>query len=208
MVAAEVAADVRRLTFLGGKFGASLRRLLPVIGLAAAFGVRAAEQIPELRPPVVEIPPDFWELHGTQVSIGSTLGVVAVVALVLLLLRKKPPVVTPPAVAARRALEALRGRPETLALAGEVSQIIRHYVLAKLGRAGEEPTTEELVRALSADARFSPAKVQSLAAFLRDCDVQKFAPATAPQPDVVTRALALVDQLEQAAQPPLLPPAA
>ena len=171
--------------------------------MPAAVAARAAEKIPGLRPPLGEIPPSFWEQHSTEILIGSALGAVVIVALVLWLLRKKPPVVIPPAVTARYAVEALRGRKETLALATEVSQIIRHYLLAKLGRVGEEPTTEELVRSLSTDARFSPANVQSLAAFLRDCDVQKFAPASAPQPDLVTRAFALVENSEREVPLPL-----
>lgn len=166
--------------------------------LAAA----AAEKIPDLRPPLGEIPPSFWEQHGTQVIIGSALGAVLIVAFVLWLLRKKPPVVIPPAVTAREALEELRGRKETLALATEVSQIIRHYVLAKLGRTGEEPTTEELARGLSEKSQFSPESVKALTAFLHDCDVQKFAPAIAPQPDLVTRAFALVESFERETPPP------
>ena len=119
-----------------------------------------------------------------------------VAALILWLRRKKPPLIIPPAVTAREALEALHGREETLALAAEVSQIIRHYVLAKLGHAGEEPTTEELTRGLAAESRLNTEVADSLAAFLRDCDVQKFAPAIAPQPDLGSRASALVEQFE------------
>lgn len=165
----------------------------------------AAEKIPDLRPPLGEIPPGYWEQHSTGIVIGSAFGVVVVIALALWLLRKKPPVVFPPAVIARQGLERLRGRSETFALASEASLIMRHYVLAKLGHASDELTTEELTRILASDWRFEKT-APALVTFLRDCDVQKFAPAIAPQPDVVARAFELVELFESTTQRP--PPAA
>jgi len=54
----------------------------------------------------------------------------------------------PPEVIARQTLEALRGRVEDEALVRQVSQAIRHYVVAAFSLEQEEPTTEELAVAL------------------------------------------------------------
>jgi hypothetical protein len=164
----------------------------------------AAEKIPDLRPPRGEIPPGFWEQHGNAALIGAALVAVAGVA-ALLWWRKRPrPVVepVPPAETACLALAALRGRPPDAALVGEVSRVVRRYVLAALPREGEEPTTEELHRIVSADARLTPELAEALAGFLRDCDLRKFSPQGGMPPGIVDRALELVRQLDARLQPP------
>src|SRR5690242_18930985 len=71
--------------------------------LAAATDTIAASDLPtsSLRPPCDEIPPSFWDQHGTE-SILAGLGAVAVLGAILwLLTRSKPIDPVRPAVQAR-----------------------------------------------------------------------------------------------------------
>lgn len=199
----KLAADVRRLTLFSGNMEASLRRLLPVAGLTRTVCARAAEKTPDLRPPLGEMPPGFWEQHGNAaLVVAAIIALAGTTVLMWWRNRPRPVVVIPPGETARLALATLRARPQDAALVTEVSQVVRRYVLAVLPREGEEPTTEELHGFVSADARLAPELVEALTGFLRDCDVRKFSPHGAPPAGAVDRALELVGQLEARLQPP------
>jgi len=105
--------------------------------------------------------------------------------------------VTPPDVLARSALEALRGRPEDIALVAEVSGIFRHYVIAAFNLPPDELTTAELHRALQSHPQASAELVAEIIEFLSRCDEYKFAPAHPASPfDGVAGALELIAKTE------------
>jgi hypothetical protein len=158
----------------------------------------AASEIPDLLPPRDLLPPAFWEQHGTAVLLGAaSAGLVVLVALIWLRRRPRVQTIVPPAIIAREALAARRDRTEDTALIGEVSQIVRRYVLDRLKMERIEPTTEELARALAAVRRLAPEVRVALIEFLREGDVCKFACAPGPVPTgLVARAFELIERIE------------
>ncbi len=171
-------------------------RISPLL-FAASAGVQAADKIPDLKPPLRELPPTFWEQHAGACA-GAAVALLAGAAFLSWWLgRPKPAVVTPPAVLARQALESLRGRTEDEPLLRQVSGVLRHYFVAACALEQEEPTVEELVAALNGARRLSAELVAALGGFLRDCDARKFAPTPPPsQFDAIARALELVARCE------------
>ncbi len=189
---------------LGRHFGfgiSDLLRMSPLL-FAASAGAQAADKIPDLKPPLRELPPTFWEQHA-GVCAGTAVALLAGAAfLSWWLSRPKPAVVTPPAVLARQALESLRGRTEDEPLLRHVSGVVRHYVVAACALEQEEPTVEELIAALNGTRRLRPELVAALGGFLRDCDARKFAPTPPPsQFDAIARALELVARCETELRP-------
>lgn len=163
----------------------------------------AATEFPELLPPHKEIPPTFVEQHSSEMIGGAGLLLVAVALLIFWLRRPRPVVVIPPAESARKSLEALRGKPEDGPLITAVSQILRRYVVAAFTRESAELTNEELMRSLAANQRVQRETRANLGEFLRECDVQKFAPVRpSPPPGFVNRALEFVEKFEALRQEP------
>jgi hypothetical protein len=157
-------------------------------------------KIPDLRPPLTELPPTFWEAHGWTVAIGSVIAVIVLVPLIRTLLRRLAPQPIPPATLARQALEALRGRPDDAAVASEVARQLRRFTQATLNLPPGELTTEELLSALRREpsAISLPLELHdALARLLRDCDAFHFAPVPpAVGPGFADRALEIVRQIE------------
>jgi len=181
--------------------------LSPSIVVAAT--TTNADSIPPLRPPRAELPPSFWEEHGTSVVLGgiALLGLICIA--VWWLSRKRPQVVAPPEVQAREALELLRNQPEDGALLSRVSQILRRYLVQAFELPPDELTTTEFC-ALIADAqKIGPQFAASVSEFLHLCDQRKFAPPPNSQPfGGVEQALNLLDlgegrraELRRAEQP-------
>ncbi len=162
----------------------------------------AVDTIPELRPPRGLLLPSFWEQHGWQVIARV---VVVMGAIALWLWRRRAPqltVVVPPDAVARRALEALRDYNQDVALAEEVSRILRGYVREVLILQNEELTTEELLKEVHACFQADPALLATLGSLLRECDTWKFAPVAQPaQGPMVARALDLVARIESHRHP-------
>jgi hypothetical protein len=166
-----------------------------------------AEKIPPLQPPRGELPPTFWEAHGWAVAFGVVAAALLVELGILWLRRPQPAHVTPPEVLARRALEALRARPEDGELLVKVSRTLRWYVLHALGLPPGELTTAELQRALASRPDISAELAGGLGEFLRQCDERKFSPAPPPAPKgAVVAALEWVDRIERQHRP-VAPPA-
>ena len=160
----------------------------------AVFGQTNA--LPALSPPYGELPPTFWERHGTGFILVG-LGVVVLVAFgVWLVLRPKPKIIVPPEILARQALEALREQPEDGACLSRISQILRNYFIAAFQLAPGEFTTAEFSRALATCEPVDAGLSAAAADLLRDCDAQKFSPAPAVNLDAVSRALQIVTQAE------------
>jgi hypothetical protein len=124
-------------------------------------------------------------------------------------LRSSPPLPPLlPGTLARRSLAALQDRPETGALVTEVSQIVRLYLRAIIGRASEELTTEELLLALETHCRANPDTRHRLREFLHRCDAVRFAPAPSALPAaLVSQALQLIARFESDGSDPTRPSA-
>ena len=70
----------------------------------AAFAQTSTNALPALAPPYGEIPPTFWERHGTAILVGGVALIALAVLILWKLLQPKPPVILPPEVLAREAL--------------------------------------------------------------------------------------------------------
>lgn len=178
------------------------------------FALRAAaqEELPKLQPPLGEIPPTFWEQHGTTVMVSVPVAMVLLAAGIWLLLRPKPVAVPPPDVQARAALEALLPLPEDGKVISRVSQILRRYVQAVFQLPAGEPTTTEFCQLIAGQNDIGEEFAKALADFLHQCDERKFARANPSSPlGAATRALELVAQGEtrraQLRQQESIPPA-
>ena len=150
----------------------------------------ATNELPALVPAYGEMPPTFWEQHGALVLVGS-LALVALAAWgIWKLLQPKPPVIVPPEVVALKALTKLGAQPEDRRLLGEVSQILRGYIITAFELPAAELTTAEFCAALVDNKIIGGQLAESAAILLRSCDEQKFssAPTTAPL-TAVARAL-------------------
>ena len=158
----------------------------------------ATNALPALAPAYGKIPPTFWEQHGTAMLIGGLVLVVLAALLIWRFLQPKPAVVLPPEVLAREALSKLQGRPEDGKTLSEVSQILRHYIGTAFELPNGELTTAEFCAVIADNEPMGSELVQTIASFLRECDVRKFSPANAVAPlNAVPRALELVSLVEQ-----------
>jgi hypothetical protein len=153
--------------------------------------------IPPLRPPRPDLPPGYWEQHGAA-TVAACIAAVALAALVIWrLTRPKPPIIIPPEVEARRALEALKTRPEDGRLLSEVSRILRRYVISAYNLPPGEMTTAEFCRDIAASESVGASLASALDGFMRKCDEQKFSPGPLPPAlNATHQALALLEQSE------------
>jgi len=159
--------------------------------------------LPPLAPPQQEIPPTFWELHGFQVIILSVLLLVLTGIVIWLFMRPHKSIPLPPATLARNALSKWQNQPETGKALSEISQVLRNYMITVFGLPAGERTTTEFVVELADHPQIGPELAQSLAAFLNECDRQKFSPGKTVAPiNAVARALELIAQAEAQLQPP------
>jgi Domain of unknown function (DUF4381) len=166
--------------------------------LASNFAMAAQEEkIPPLRPPKNELGLSFWQQYGWWVALGALIAVALIAFVVALLCRPRPQPVTPPQLAARRALEALRGRADDATLAVEVSHIFRVYLYFALNLPAEELTTAELGEVLRSPRLGDADLANAASGFLKRCDEKKFAPPTNEPPvRFVDAACHLIDRLE------------
>lgn len=164
-----------------------------VLKSSVSVGAFPADQSVKLLPPYGELPPTFWQLHGTSVAVLA-LALVLVAALVAWgLLRPKPPVILSPEIQARKALEDCLHHPENGAALSRISQVLRRYVIAVFELPPGEPTTTEFCRLLSSTDSIGSELSGALSEFLRRCDERKFAPQPPAEPlDAAARALELV----------------
>lgn len=192
--------------------------LLAFTGLSL-FAQASTNALPALAPPYGEIPPTFWERHGTMILAGGITLIALAVLILWKLFQPKPAVILPPEILAREALTKLLNQPEDGRLLSEVSQILRRYVIAAFGLPAGEFTTAEFSAALAASENIGAELAQMISNFLHQCDERKFAPPggvgvqasacsdnPSAMPDtlkrelqpVATRALALISLAEKA----------
>ena len=176
-----------------------MKILSPII-LSLAFVAKAADTnaLLALVPAYGEIPPTFFELHETAIIIGGFAFLAFAFLLVKTLLRPESKTVLPPEIVAREALKKLLHQPEDGKFLSEVSQILRHYVVAMFGLSAAEMTTKEFCTALAANEKIGTEISNSISNFLRECDEQKFSssPSVAPV-NATARALEFIVLIEK-----------
>jgi hypothetical protein len=152
----------------------------------------------KLLPPYGELPPTFFEQHGTSIVFGG-LGIIALAAFGgWLIFRPKPEIIIPPEVQARQTLEVLREQPEDDVILSRVSQVVRNYFIVAFQLVPGELTTAEFSRELSRCEKISPELSTAATKFLLDCDARKFSMTTGSAIlDAANRALNLIEQAEQ-----------
>lgn len=155
------------------------------------------EELPKLQPPLGEIPPTFWEQHGTTVMVSVPVALLVLGVGIWLLLRPKPIVPVPPEVQARLDLEKLLQQPEDGAVISRVTQILRRYVQAAFELPPGEPTTAEFCQTIAGHRKLGTELADALGEFQRRCDERKFAQSSPTTPvGTAARALELVSQGE------------
>jgi hypothetical protein len=177
-------------------------KLLPATFILLSAVAQAADTnaIPALAPAYGELPPTFWEQQQSIIIVG-VFALLAVAFLFLRVwLRPETPVVLPPEVLAREALTKRLHQPEDGQLLSEVSQILRHYLVAVFQLPPGEMTTAEFCMVIAGRSKIGAELAQSIADFLRACDERKFSTASAATPlDAASRALELIAIAEQKA---------
>lgn len=171
--------------------------------LAATARALDTNKIPDLKPPLTELPPTWWELNLWSV-IGTALVIFAVsMALVRLCFRPRLTHEASPEVMARAALAKLRAAPDDAATAAEVGRQLSRFTQAVLALPSGELTTDETLRAAASRPTPLPAPLQEkLGALLRECDARRFAPTPpAGASGLGGRALELAAELESFARP-------
>lgn len=157
----------------------------------------AQEELPKLLPPQGEIPPTFWELHGTTVMVSVTVALLLLSVGIWWLLRPKPVVPLPPEVQARMALEPLLKQPEDGAVISRATQILRRYVQSAFELPAGEPTTAEFCAVIAQSDQVGNELATELADLMRECDARKFALKPLPELGAARQALHLVERAER-----------
>ncbi len=162
----------------------------PLRGQTSASGTNAPLK---LSPPYGELPPTFFEQHGTILVLAG-FGIIALAAFGLwLIFHPRPKPIIPPEVQARQALEILRERPEDGAMLSRISQVLRNYFMMAFKLAPGELTTTEFYAVLAANEQIGAENAKSIADFLHECDKKKFSSSPAITPlNAVDRALKLI----------------
>ena len=166
--------------------------------LAAVLPLQGqTNDLPALVPPYGELPPTFWEEHGTAAAFGG-FGIIVLAAFGLwLMIRPKPKIIVPPEVEARKILENLRQQPENGVMLSRVTQVVRHYFSAVFNLSPGELTTTEFCREISGRENIGPELSTAAAGLLHDCDASKFSSKTGQVGlDAANRALKLIAQAE------------
>jgi hypothetical protein len=181
-------------------------------------------KIPDLKPPLNEIPPSFWEMHGLAISVGAVIGVVVLLFLARALFLEKMPPAIPADALARQALEALRNHPDDAGTTAGVALHLRQFVQAALGLPAGEMTTRELLAAMRqtqpADGQSVPAEIgigntrrdtsstlsadliDAVEKLLEECDARRFAPAPPEGASgMANRALEIVARIDAGREP-------
>ncbi len=153
------------------------------------------DEIPPLKPPLGEMPPEEWEQHGSAIVTGGVLTFAAIGAAVWFAFRPRPVDPIPPETQARRELETLKGQAQTGKLLSSVSRVTRSYLSRAFELPVAELTTAEFCQQLAKEERVGQVLGATAQKFLKHCDELKFSPAPPPGPfDAVAESLRLVEQ--------------
>jgi len=168
--------------------------LLVLVGMT--LNSLAQEELPKLLPPKGEIPPTYWEQHGTTVMVSVPVALLLLAVGIWLRLRPRPVVPVPPEVQARAALEKLLQQPEDGAVISRATQILRRYVQTVFRLPPGEPTTAEFCQTIAGQAEIGDDLVKALADYLRQCDDRKFTLQELPGFGAAAQALRLIERAE------------
>jgi hypothetical protein len=153
----------------------------------------------QLAPPREPLPEPFWRTYGWAIAGFALLVVAGVLVWARIMRRPKPAFSIPPAIQARRALEALRGSAQSEALASQIANTLRRFLMAEFSVPAHELTTPELSNTIRGHPTISSNIAAATDNVLRRCDAIKFAPhTTAAQTDLLAEALELVDRIDAA----------
>lgn len=153
-----------------------------------------------LKPPV-EIPSGWAWLWWLVGALAIVAGVAALIWYLGKRARLRPPppiAIEPPHLRAKRRIEAaLRFLSDPKLFCSEVSDALRWYLEERFRLRAPERTTEEFLNDLQRTTHLSDAQKQTLASFLEECDLVKFA-RFEPHEEALRRlretALRLVDE--------------
>ncbi len=189
-------------------FRSSLTRglLLAMVSLLLGVGTRVAAQTPaavgeDIRGPkaLVEIPQPARPPVAQWLAIGGGAAALGLAWLWWRRRQRRQRIQTPPQVALAALAELAAGREGFSAevFANRAADVVRHYIAGRFGLAAPRRTTEEFLRALAQDA-FAGLSAESdhLRAFLKSCDLAKFAGAAldgAQRDELLQTARAFID---------------
>ena len=176
---------------------------------APTNSVAGTADIRPIKPPVAV--PNPWAWAFWIGGILLTLAIIGAVVAFWLATRKRravpPPV--PPHIRARQKLDAalqLIGDPRAFCIA--VSDAVRIYLEERFNLRAPERTTEEFLRDLQKTSALTQPQKASLATFLEQCDLVKFARFEPPETllrELHESALRLVHETQYEAKPALPP---
>ncbi len=172
--------------------------------------VAGTNDIRPIKPPVGV--PNPWTWVFWTAGILLTLALIAVALIVWLAKQKRRaiPVPVPPHVRARQKIDAalqLIGDPRTFCIA--VSDAVRVYLEERFNLRAPERTTEEFLRDLQKTSVLTAQQKESLASFLEQCDLVKFARFEPPESllrELHEAALRLVHETQYHSMPAQNPP--
>jgi hypothetical protein len=166
--------------------------------LFAQTNSETTNALPQLSPPLGELPPTFLEEIGASGQCAWHVGIFGAALIILvacgmwLLFRRKPRTI-PPEAQARQALETWRQHSEDGTCVSNISQIVRKYFIAAFELPSGELTTAQFCRAIASHGQIGSELSTAVADFLRECDERKFSLASQPAPlGALNRALKLV----------------
>jgi len=162
------------------------------------FAQANTNALPPLAPPLPEMPPTFWQLHGTAILVGVFVFLALAGFVAWVIFKPRPQPVLPPAVVAREALAKLQRQPEDGKILSEISQVLRRYIGTAFEFPSAELTTAEFSAMLAGNEKVGAELARTISSFLRECDRRKFSPIRAASPlNAASRALQLVAEIEQ-----------
>jgi hypothetical protein len=177
--------------------------------------VASTNDIRPIKPPVFVPNPWTWVFWTAGILLALALIATALIVWIAKQKRRAIPVPVPPHVRARQKIDAalqLIGDPRAFCIA--VSDAVRVYLEERFNLRAPERTTEEFLRDLQKTSVLTAQQKESLASFLEQCDLVKFARFEPPESllrELHEAALRLVHETQYesiAAQnlPPDMPP--
>lgn len=176
---------------------------------APTNAVASTVDIRPIKPPVAVPNPWAWAFWVGGVLLALAIAGAAIAFWMATRKRRAIPPLVPPHIRARQRLDAalqLIGDPRAFCIA--VSDAVRIYLEERFNLRAPERTTEEFLRDLQKTSALSQQQKASLATFLEQCDLVKFARFEPPETllrELHESALRLVHETQYEAQPTLPP---
>jgi len=142
----------------------------------------STNDIRPIKPPVSVPNPWTWVFWTAGILLAIALAAAALIVWLAKQKRRAIPVPVPPHVRARQKIDAallLIGDPRAFCIA--VSDAVRVYLEERFNLRAPERTTEEFLRDLQKTSVLTAQQKESLASFLEQCDLVKFARFEPPE---------------------------